>query len=106
MAIRYAKDKALDFDLRQWSISGLAQLYFGRKEVVLLRLFHDMLNDDCEDEYLKPTLLRGILGVYGLKSQESFKMVGTLDKVNKDVLSKYNLEMEEIEKIISESITS
>lgn len=100
-AIKYAKDKTADFDLRQWSISGLSQTYCERKDEELLRLFFRLLNDESEDEYLKPALLRGLLGVYGLQSTDSLKRIGVINKVDDGILKQFDNELKEIEEIIS-----
>ena len=105
-AIKYVKDKFADFDLRQWSISGLAQTYLNKKDLELLRLFFNLLTDDSEDEDLKPTLFRGMLNVYGVNSRDIIIRSGSIIIVSDEVLSKFAKEMNEIKRIISQEIDS
>jgi len=104
-AIKYVKDRNADFDLRQWSISGLSQTYCNMKDDELLGLFYRMLNDEFEDEYLKPALLRGMLRIYGMKSNTSFNRIGVISKIDDDILSQFNIELQEIEKLVTRPLS-
>ena len=103
-ALKYVADKETDFDLRQWSISGLTQTYFGSKDIYLLKLFLMHLNNSTEDEDIKPALLRGLLGLYGMSSRDVFLKVGTLSKVDESVKKIFAAEIAEIESIVEEAI--
>ncbi len=99
-AIKYVMDKSEDFDLRQWCVSGLAQTYFGKNDLELLSLFYDLLNDKNEDEDIKPVILRGILKLHGLSTQDVFIRIGRADKIDEEILSKFSVELAKIREII------
>ncbi|MBK8506116.1 MAG: hypothetical protein IPL46_30320 [Saprospiraceae bacterium] len=103
-AIKYIADKESDFDLRQWSISGLSQTYFGTKEIDLLKLYLAHLNDSEEDEDIKPTFLRGLLGLYGLSSRDVFLKVGTISKVEEKVMEAFASEFNEIRSLVEKEV--
>ncbi len=99
-ALKYVTDKTADFDLRQWSISGLAQTYFGKDDIQLLQLYLKHLNDSTEDEDIKPAFLRGLLNLHGVKSKNIFLKVGAFNKVNNQILTSFSPEISEINNLI------
>ena len=102
LALKYVEDKNADFDLRQWSVSGLTQTYFGTDNVQLFQIFMKHLNDPEEDDDIKPVFLRGILGLHGLDSSEIFQKTGVFDKVDDTILKTFSPELNEINSLLDE----
>lgn len=100
-ALAYLIDKNEDFNLRQWCISGLGQAYSGRKDIELISKFYEMLNDDTEDEDLKPALLRGLLILIGMSSRDIFLKTGVFSKVDEAIINKFSTELNIIENLIA-----
>lgn len=99
-ALKYIGDKEADFDLRQWCVSGLAKTYFGSKNIELLKIFFNHLNDPLEDKDIKPALLRGMLGVFGMESRDVFLKVGVMNSVDETILESFTNEINEIKRIV------
>jgi len=69
-AIKNALDKNVDFDLRNWSISGLGVAYHNSRDMKLMNLMMTILNDEAEKKPFRRTALSSLLNIYGLTTRE------------------------------------